>query len=179
MTKMEEYLDDFVFGRDLASSYVHINSNAIFRKELILHVASSNKKHAAYSSWILCHYFEHFPDSMSAEEYHFIVDTLITTKNHSVHRNACNCIVFANYDCSEDGQLLDQLFAFMADSDSLPALIYAASHCIEKHFLPKYPELMQELKNLYVILAKHEKPSMKAMARKFEKTYKKHPFYVA
>lgn len=179
MNEAQAYLTEFKKQRDFKSATALLATDDVFRSILFAEIASSEYPFPEYASWIAYHFFEKHPELMTRELYELMVHTLITTSNHSVQRNLCNTLVYAPFPCFENGELLDKLFHFLHDPQALPALKYHALRMLEKHYLIPYPELIRELKTVFEVIATHPKASMKAMARDFEKKYRKHPHYVS
>lgn len=178
MNEAQAFLTEFKNQRDFKSATALLAKDSAFRTALFNEIASEQYPFPEYASWIAYHFFEKHPELMTPELYERMVHTLIHTTNHSVQRNVCNTLVYAPYSCSENGALLDKLFYFLHDPQALPALKYHALRMLEKHYLKAYPELVRELKTVFEVIAVHPKASMQAMARNFEKRYRKHPHYV-
>ncbi len=177
MNAAQEFLIDFKSTRDFASAVPYLVKEEELRTAIFDEIESEAYPFPEYASWIAVHFFEKHPKLMTSEQFDAMVSVLIHTKNHSVQRNLSNALVYAPFDCSENGELLDVLIGFLHQSDALPALKYHALRMIEQHYLPAYPELMRELRTLFEVIQNHPKSSMQAMARNFEKKYRKHPYY--
>lgn len=178
MNAAQEFLTEFKSQRDFKSASVLLANDPAFRSAVFEEIASTQYPFPEYASWIAYHFFEKHPELMSRELCDLMVHTLIHTTNHSVQRNLANTLVYAPFPCSENGELLDKLFHFLHDPEALPALKYHALRMLEKHYLKAYPELIRELRTVFEVIATHPKTSMQAMARNFEKKYRKHPHYV-
>lgn len=177
MNTAQEFLTEFKTHRDFQSGTALLAKDEHLRKAIFEEIASEVYPFPEYSSWIAIHFFEKHPELMTREQFDLMVSVLLQTKNHSVQRNLSNALVCAPFDCSENGALLDLMIDFLHQSEALPALKYHALRMIEQHFLPAYPELMRELRTLFEVISNHPKKSMQAMARNFEKKYRKHPYY--
>lgn len=177
MNQAQEFLTEFKIHRDFKSVNALLITNEELRNAIFREIESEEYPFPEYASWIAVHFFEKHPELMNPEQFDSMVSVLINTSNHSVQRNLSNALANAHFDCSENGELLDLLIDFLHQSDALPALKHHSLRMVEKHFLPSYPELMQELRSLFEVLSSHPKPSMQAMARNFNKKYRKHPYY--
>jgi hypothetical protein len=177
MNAAKDFLTDFKSNRNFAEIIPLLNKDETFRNALFTEIECEVYPFPEYASWIASHFFEKHPELMSPIQFDLIIRTLLRTTNHSVQRNLTNTLVNAPFDCSEKGALLDLLIDFLHQSETLPALKYHALRLIEKHFLPSYPELMKELSVLFEVISNHPQKSMQAMARNFEKKYRKHPYY--
>lgn len=177
MNQAQEFLTEFKTHRDFKSGTALLAKDKDLRTAIFKEIENEKYPFPEYASWIAVHFFEKHPELMSQEQFNSMVSTLIRTSNHSVQRNLSNALVYAPFNCSENGKLLDLLIDFLHQSEALPALKYHALRMIEKHFLPAYPELMRELRTVFEVLSNHPKSSMQAMARNFTKKYRKHPYY--
>lgn len=177
MIEAKSFLNEFKSSRNFAEVVPFLVKNEDLRAAVFREIASETYPFPEYSSWIAVHFFEKHPNLMTREQFDRMVSVLLRTENHSVQRNLSNALVNAPFDCSENGELLDRMIDFLHQSEALPALKYHALRMIEQHFLPAYPELMRELSTLFEVISNHPKKSMQAMARSFEKKYRKHPYY--
>ncbi|MNJ84558.1 hypothetical protein D3C87_20150 [compost metagenome] len=177
MNAAQEFLTEFKTHRNFKSATTLLAKDEQLRTAIFEEIASDQYPFPEYSSWIAYHFFERKRKLMTRELFDLMVHTLINTSNHSVQRNLSNTLVYSPFPCSENGELLDKLFLFLHDSEALPALKYHALRMIEKHYLKAYPELVRELRTVFEVISTHPKPSMQAMARNFEKKYRKHPYY--
>lgn len=177
MNSAQAFLIDFKSSRNFAEAVLLLVKEKELRNAVFKEIEGKEYPFPEYASWIAVHFFEKHPDLMERQQFDSMVSVLIRTKNHSVQRNLSNALVYAPFDCSENGELLDLLIDFLHQSEALPALKYHALRMIEQHFLPAYPELIRELRTLFEVISVHPKPSMQAMARNFEKKYRKHPYY--
>lgn len=178
MNPAKTFLNDFKTTRNFAQVIPFLVKEEALRSAVFKEIECEEYPFPEYASWIAIHFFEKHPDLMTREQFDSMVAVLLKTKNHSVQRNLSNALVNAPFDCSENGELLDLLIDFLHQSEALPALKFHALRMIEHHFLPAYPELIRELKTLFEVISNHPKKSMQAMARNFEKKYRKHPYYV-
>nr|WP_294860387.1 hypothetical protein [uncultured Fluviicola sp.] len=177
MNPAKLFLIDFKSSRNFREAIPLLVKDEALRLAIFDEIECEEYPYPEYASWIAVHFFEKHPELMTKSQFDLMVSVLKQTKNHSLQRNLSNALVYAPFDCSEDGELLDLLIDFLHQSETLPALKYQALRMIEQHFLPAYPELMRELKTLMNLLSNHPKKSMQAMARNFEKKYRKHPYY--
>ncbi|TSJ48063.1 hypothetical protein [Fluviicola chungangensis] len=177
MNAAQEFLSDFKFTRNFSEVVPLLVRDAELKTAIFDEIRSKVYPFPEYASWIAVHFFEKHPELMTREEFDTMVSVLRKTKNHSVQRNLTNALVNAPFDCSENGELLDLLIDFLHQPETLPALKHHAFRMIEQHYLPAYPELMRELRTLFEVISSHPKASMQAMSRKFEKKYRKHPYY--
>jgi hypothetical protein len=173
-----DFLIEFRQTRDFKQIIPLLVKDETLRTAIFNEITSEIYPFPEYSSWIAIHFFDKHPELMTRSQCDLMIQTLLKTANHSVQRNLANALVNAPFPCSENGELLDKLFQFLHQPEALPALKYHSLRMIEKHYLPHYPELVRELKTVFEIISIHPKPSMQAMARNFEKKYRKHPFYV-
>lgn len=178
MSLAHDFLIEFRQTRDFKRTIPLFLKDEQLRTAIFNEIASDTYPFPEYSSWIAIHFFEKYPKLMTKAQCNLMIQTLLKTTNHSVQRNLTNTLVNAPFSCAENGELLDKLFLFLHQAEALPALKYHSLRMIEKHYLPHYPELVRELKTIFEVIATHPKPSMQAMARNFEKKYRKHPFYV-
>lgn len=177
MNTAQEFLTEFKTQRDFKSATKLLKKDEQLRSAIFQEIASDQYPFPEYSSWIAYHFFEKHPELMNQELFELMIQTLLQTTNHSVQRNLSNTLVYAPFPCSENGELLDKLFLFLHDPEALPALKFHALRMIEKHYLEAYPELVRELRTIFEVISTHPKSSMQAMARNFEKKYRKHPYY--
>lgn len=177
MSAAQTFLTEFKSTRNFNEANSLLVANEALRTAVFEQIATTEYPFPEYASWIAVHFFEKYPELMTRSQFDLLVSVLLQTSNHSVQRNVTNALVSAPFDCSENGELLDLLITFLYQSETLPALKFHALRMIEQHFLPAYPELMRELCTLFAVIANHPKKSMQAMARNFEKKYRKHPFY--
>lgn len=177
MNAAQEFLIDFKSTRNFVEAVPFLVKEKDLRTAIFEEIESDDYPFPEYASWIAVHFFEKHPDLMTRIQFDSMVVVLIRTRNHSVQRNLANALVNAPFDCSENGELLDVVIDFLHQSEALPALKYHALRMIEKQYLPAYPELIRELRTLFEVIANHPKKSMQAMARNFEKKYRKHPYY--
>lgn len=177
MTSAKTFLSDFKTTRNFTEAIPFLVKEEALRFAVFEEIICEEYPFPEYASWIAVHFFEKHPNLMTREQFDLMVSVLITTKNHSVQRNLSNALVNAPFDCSENGQLLDILIDFLHQSETLPALKHQAFRMIEQHYLLVYPELIRELKTVFEVISSHPKTSMQAMARNFEKKYRKHPYY--
>lgn len=177
MNAAQEFLSDFKSTRNFQEVVPLLVRDGELRTAVFEEIESETYPFPEYASWIAVHFFEKHPNLMIRNQFDSMISVLIRTKNHTVQRNVTNALVNAPYNCSENGELLDLLIDFLHQPEALPALKFHALRMIEKHFLPAYPELMRELKTLFEVISNHPKRSMEAMARNFEKKYRKHPYY--
>ncbi|WP_430406949.1 hypothetical protein [Fluviicola sp.] len=177
MNQAKTVLIDFKSSRNFKEIVPLLVKDEALRAAIFKEIACEEYPYPEYASWIAVHFFEKHSELMTKSQFDLMVSVLLRTKNHSLQRNLSNALVYSPFDCSENGELLDLLIDFLHQSEALPALKYHALRMIEKHFLPAYPELMRELKTLFEVISNHPKKSMQAMARNFEKKYRKHPYY--
>ena len=177
MNSAQAFLIDFKSSRNFAEAVPLLAKDNELRTAIFKEIENEEYPFPEYASWIAVHFFEKHPELMSRQQFDSMVSVLMSTSNHSVQRNLTNALVNAPFDCSENGELLDLLIDFLHQSEALPALEHHALRMIEQHFLPAYPELLRELRTLFEVISVHPRPSMQAMARNFEKKYRKHPFY--
>ena len=177
MNKAQEFLTEFKIGRDFQSACLLLANDEALRTAIFEEIENEEYPFPEYASWIAVHFFEKSPELMTREQFDSMVSVLINTSNHSVQRNLSNALVYAPFDCSENGELLNLLIDFLHRPEALPALKYHALRMIENHFLQAYPELMRELRTLFEVLTNHPKKSMQALSRNFQKKYRKHPYY--
>lgn len=177
MNSAQAFLIDFKSSRNFAEAVPLLAKEKKLRNNVFKEIENDAYPFPEYASWIAVHFFEKHPDLMDRQQFDSMVSVLMNTSNHSVQRNLTNALVNAPFDCSENGELLDLLIGFLHQSEALPALKHHALRMIEQHFLPAYPELIRELRTLFEVISVHPKPSMQAMARNFEKKYRKHPYY--
>lgn len=177
MNLAKTFLSDFKSSRNFLEVVPFLVKDEALRFAIFEEIECEAYPFPEYASWIAVHFFEKHPNLMTQEQFNVMVSVLTKTKNHSLQRNLSNALVNAPFDCSENGELLDVLIDFLHQSEALPALKHHALRMIETHFLPVYPELMQELKMVFEVISNHPKKSMQAMSRNFEKKYHKHPYY--
>lgn len=177
MDQAKTVLSDFKSSRNFQEMVPLLVKDEAMRNAIFKEIECEEYPYPEYASWIAVHFFEKHPNLMTRSQFDSMVSVLMKTKNHSLQRNLSNALVYSPFDCSENGELLDLMIDFLHQSEALPALKYQALRMIEQHFLPAYPELMRELKTLLELLSNHPKKSMQAMARNFEKKYRKHPYY--
>lgn len=177
MNSAQAFIIDFKSSRNFAEAVPLLVKESELRNAIFKEIKSEEYPFPEYASWIAIHFFEKHPDLMTRQQFESMVSVLMCTSNHSVQRNLTNALVYAPFDCSENGGLLDLLIDFLHQAEALSALKHHALRMIERHFLPTYPELLGELRTVFEVISVHPKPSMQAMARNFEKKYRKHPFY--
>jgi hypothetical protein len=177
MDVAKTFLLDFKSSRNFPEAVSLLVKDETLRFALFEEIECEEYPYPEYASWVAVHFFEKHPNLMTRNQFDLMVSVLIRTKNHSVQRNLSNALVYAPFDCQENGELLDVLIDFLHQSEALPALKYHALRMIEQHFLPAYPELMRELKTLFEVISNHPKKSMQSMSRNFEKKHRKHPYY--
>jgi len=177
MNSAQAFIIDFKSSRNFAEVIPLLAKENELRSAIFKEIENEAYPFPEYASWIAIHFFEKHPNLMSREQFDSMVSVLMRTSNHSVQRNLTNALVYAPFDCSENGELLDLLIGFLHQAEALPALKHHALRMIERHFLPAYPELLRILRTVFEVISVHPKPSMQAMARNFEKKYRKHPFY--
>lgn len=177
MNQAQAFLNEFKSTRNFAELVPVLAKDEKFRTAIFDEIESQEYPFPEYASWIAVHFYEKHPELMDRKKFDSMVSVLLRTNNHTVQRNLTNALVSAPFDCSENGELLDLLIDFLHQSEALPALKHHALRMVEKHFLPAYPELIRELRTLFEVISNHPKASMQAMARNFEKKYRKHPYY--
>lgn len=169
-----DFLLEFKNTRDFKVSNRLLYNDAAFREELFEQVTSDEYPFPEYSSWIAIHFFKRHPKFFSEEFCTDFIRVLFKTDNHTVQRNLCAVLVFYKGNLSENVELLDKLFFFLTDKETLPALRVHALRNLEKHFLKRYPELIAEISSAFELLEEYQQPSIRAMIRNFRKKHKLH-----
>ncbi len=172
MSSVTDFLLDFKSHRDFKKTIPLLVENDSLRNAVFNEISSETYPFPEYSSWIAIHFFEKYPAYFTREKCDFLIEILLKTKNHTVQRNICTVLWHFKGDLTERTDLLDKLFFFLAETDSLPALRIHALKNIELHYLKKYPELLTEVFSVLELLEQHDLPSIRSMIRNFYKKYK-------
>jgi len=117
-----------------------------------------------YSSWLLAHIAENHKNNL-ATYFPQIIDVFLAAKDHSVQRNIANVLLKFPVTDYREGELLDQLFRFLQDSESKVALKAYCMYLIVP-FLKNYPELKGELKAIIEEGMQKESPAYAGAAKK-------------
>jgi len=169
-----DFLDEFRKTRNFKVSNRLLYDSAAFREELFEQISTDEYPYSEYSSWIAIHFFKRHPKFFSEAFCNDFIRVLLSTNNHTVQRNVCAALFYYKGNLSENTELLDKLFFFLTDTDSLPALRVHALKNLEKHFLKRYPELLSEVVSAFELLEEHQQPSIRIMIRNFLKKHKIH-----
>ncbi len=169
---VRDFLQEFRKTRDFKVTNRLLYDNVAFQKELFEQIATDEYPYSEYSSWIAIHFFRRHPKFFSETFCNDFIRVLLKTTNHTVQRNVCAALIFYKGNISENVELLDKLFFFLTDPDSLPALRVHALKNLEKHFLKRYPELLSEIASAFELLEEHQQPSIRTMIRNFRKKHK-------
>lgn len=169
----KEFVLEFRSTRDFDQAIALMETSERLRQEIFQTVMEKEYPLPEYSAWLAAHFF--MKNKLMLTDYwcNFFVDELLRTDNHTSQRNLSMILNHFKGDLSERSDLLDKLFEFLTHPDSLPALRIHALRNIEKHYLKKYPELLNELFSAMEMLQEQTLPSMKSMLRNFNKKYRK------
>lgn len=172
MSSVTDFLLDFKSHRDFKTTIPLLEKDNSLRNAVFQEIAGETYPFPEYSSWIAIHFFEKNPTMFTTEICDFLIEVLLRTTNHTVQRNICTTLTHFKGDLSERTDLLDKLFFFLSETETLPALRIHALRNIEQHYLKKYPELLSEILSVLELLEQHEFPSVRSMIRNFYKKYK-------
>ena len=169
----KEFVIEFRPTRDFKQAVSILANNEKLKQEVFELIHEKEYPFPEYSSWLVSYYFMANKKDFTVKWCDFVIVELMSTENHTVHRNLCTALNHYRGDLSERTDFLDKLFDFLSATDSLPALRVNALRNIERHYLKKYPELISELFSVMELLEEQTLPSMKAMVRNFYKKYRK------
>jgi uncharacterized membrane protein YheB (UPF0754 family) len=171
MDKAKHLILDFQRNRDYAYFSALGCENAKILKEIILLCYEKSFPFPEYSSWLISHITERFPEQI--KQFHTqLIDAYLENKNESLRRNLLNSLLRLPLHSHRDGAFLDQLFHVLIDFETKVAHKVYAMYFIVR-FCEIYPELADELKQILSREEQNYTPAYYAGKRKVLKALEK------
>jgi hypothetical protein len=171
MQKAKQLILDFQRNRDYAYFSALGSENSNILKGIISLCYEKKFPFPEYSSWLISHITERFPEKI--KEFHTqLIDAYLDNKNESMRRNLLNSLLRLPLHSHRSGEFLDQLFQVLVDFESKVAHKVYAMYFIVR-FCEIYPELSCELKQILSREEQNYTPAYYAGKRKTLKALEK------
>lgn len=165
MHKINEILINFKENKNLKEVVKMIHSLNL-SSELILSINHQKKPFNEYSSWILIHFTDLYPE-ISQNHQKEIIDIFLETKNLSIERNILYVLRKIPIIDYKDGLVLDKTILLIHNSEiKIATKVYALLYLMK--FIEIYPELENELELAKQSLRKYDSPFIKSVLKKLK-----------